>query len=121
MILPGRMSAQVHLVLTLFCIAIYIGAIQHVDNRVHDDLLQIHSCCCFLAMVQPEFQRTCQLHKQALISHQTCFTNKYKYVMHQASFPSGRVMLTFPSPPWAPPMLRPLEELSPRHLVLTQR
>ena len=46
----------------LFCIAIYIGAIQHVDNRVHDDLLQIHSCCCFLAMVQPEFQRTCQLH-----------------------------------------------------------
>ena len=62
MILPGRMSAQVHLALTLFCIAIYIGSIQHVDNRVHDDLLQIHSCCCFLAMVQPEFQRTCQLH-----------------------------------------------------------
>ena len=62
MILPGRMSAQVHLALTFFCIAIYIGAIQHVDNWVHDDLLQIHSCCCFLAMVQPEFQRTCQLH-----------------------------------------------------------
>ena len=77
MILPGRMSAQVILgccfepKLVLRLDFEFAGALQHADHRLHDDLLSIHSCCCLLAMVQPELQRTCQLHKQ--VGTGSCF------------------------------------------------
>ena len=77
MILPGRMSAQVILgccfepKLVLRLDFEFAGALQHADHRLHDDLLSINTRCCLLAMVQPELQRTCQLHKQ--VGTGSCF------------------------------------------------
>jgi len=54
MFLPGRMSAQVRLV-----IRIIKGSFQHGDYWLHDDFLQDHSGCHLLAMVQSKLQCPC--------------------------------------------------------------